>query len=161
MTNFRLTGKHALAIFVVFFAAIIAANVAFTFAAVKTFPGEEDQKPYFQGLHYNETLAERAQQESLGWRAVLVEAKRDHGGASFLLRITDESGKPIDGLALDGEIRRTTHDSEDSSIEWSPAGEGAYRGVARKAGRGLWEFRALASIDESRPFSMETRIVLK
>lgn len=161
MTTFRLTGRHALFMFVLFFGVIIAANVAFTIAAVKSFPGEEEHKSYFQGLHYNETLAARAEQESLGWRAVLVEATIDEGGASFLLRISDRSGKPIDGLALDGAIRRTTHESEDASIEWLEAGAGAYRGFAAGARQGLWEFRAHAVGPDSEPFAMETRIVLK
>ncbi|MEZ5920556.1 MAG: FixH family protein [Parvularculaceae bacterium] len=159
--RFELKGLHVLAAFVLFFGAVIAVNVAFTRAALHSFPGEEDHKAYFQGLHYNETLAERARQKELGWTASLVEANLDGVSAVFRLRIADKTGAPLAGLEMDGVIRRTTHSSEDTPLHWNSLGKGLYEARADNVGAGLWEFRANAKDAENDPFAIETRVVLK
>jgi len=159
--GFEIKGVHVLIGFVAFFGVVIAVNVAFTRAALNSFPGEEDHKAYFQGLHYNETLAERARQKELGWAASLVEANLDGESAVFRLKITDNTGAPLAGLEVEGVIRRTTHSGEDTPLHWNNLGEGLYEARADNVGAGLWAFKASAKDAENDPFAIETRVVLK
>ncbi|HEY1878254.1 MAG TPA: FixH family protein, partial [Rhizomicrobium sp.] len=63
----RLTGRGVLIWLFGFFAVIFAMNIYFIMVSSRTFRGEDEQKPYLQGVEFNQTLARRAEQESLGW----------------------------------------------------------------------------------------------
>ena len=78
--NRTLTGRGVLFWLALFFGVVILTNAIFVTAAVKTFRGEDEQKPYLQGIAYNQTLARRAEQVELGWRAVIA-AERSGDGA--------------------------------------------------------------------------------
>ena len=60
----KLTGRGVLLILAGFFGVIILTNAIFITAAVRTFRGEDEAKPYLQGVEYNRTLVRRAEQVS-------------------------------------------------------------------------------------------------
>ena len=64
-----LRGVHVFAGIAAFFGVMILIQVVFVIQAVRTFPGEEVEKSYVQGLDYNATLERRAAQKKLGWSA--------------------------------------------------------------------------------------------
>ena len=68
-------GYHVLTTCLVVFAMVLAVNVLFVIKAYTTFSGEDEQKPYLQGVEYNAALERRALQARLGWKATL-EARR-------------------------------------------------------------------------------------
>ena len=70
--NRPLTGRGVALWLAGFFGVVIAANVWFVTLSLKSFHGEDRQRPYQQGLNYNRTLALRARQEAEGWQASLV-----------------------------------------------------------------------------------------
>jgi len=139
----ELKGGHVLAAMLFFFGAIIAINVAFTVAAVRTFPGEDERRSYLQGLRYNETLAEREQQKALGWRAGMEIIA---AGATPQLMVTfaDRDGRPIDGLTIEGELRRPATTRDDATLTFTGEGDGVYVADISSIPAGGWTFHGVA-----------------
>ena len=136
---FELRGWHVLVMLLLFFGAIIGVNVAFAVAAVSTFPGEDVQRSYIQGLHYNQTLAERRAQASLGWRAAAALT-----GGQVVVTLSDRNGAPLQAARVTGELERPTDARFDRELQFADAGSGRYVADARGLLEGHWRLRARA-----------------
>ena len=101
-TSFRFTGWHFLACMVVFFGIDIAVNVAFIVRAVQTFPGEVADDPYEAEVAYDQTLAQEAIEQKLGWMAVINDAGHAPQGEAISVHWTDRAGRPLSGLTVTG-----------------------------------------------------------
>jgi len=66
-TGFTLKGWHVLAIFVAFYGVMVAVNTIFIIDAYRTFPGEVSDRPYEDGVAYNQSLRQQAAQAAC-WR---------------------------------------------------------------------------------------------
>lgn len=139
--RYEVRGWHVLAMILAFFATIIAVNVTFAIYAVRSFPGEDVQRSYLQGLHYNHTLAERRAQQQLGWRAG---ALLRHEGQSAVLEVTlrDRASSVITDAAMTGYLEWPTSSQLDRTLSFESLGDGRY--VARLAdlAPGRWRLRA-------------------
>ncbi|HVY84555.1 MAG TPA: FixH family protein [Caulobacterales bacterium] len=140
---FELRGVHVLAGLIFCFGLVIAVNVAFAFMAVKTFPGEDEQHSYVQGLHYNHTLAERHMQAALGWRAGAALDQGPHGG-ELQVRLIDADEAPIDSAVVTGELERPTDSRLDRALSFAPRGDGVYIARTDNLPLGEWRLRARA-----------------
>jgi nitrogen fixation protein FixH len=154
---FELKGVHVLMALLAFFGVTIGMNVLFAVLAINSFPGEDAQSPYQQGLHYNQTLQARRAQEALGWRSG---ATIQQGNGGVVLRVTfqDAAGKPLDNLKIDGALRRPTADKFDIPVRLSASGDGLYEAALPGIEIGLWDFRARAS-DGEHTFDIDRRLV--
>jgi len=84
-----------------FFGLMIAVQAIFVFQAVRTFPGEEAQNSYIQGLDYNRTLERRDLQRRLGWTAQAgLEAD-----SMLVVRLSDASARAIEDLKVVAHAR--------------------------------------------------------
>ena len=139
----KLRGVHVLTMLLLFFGAVIAINVGFGIMAVRTFPGEDERRSYTQGLHYNQTLAERRDQAALGWRAE-GELAAVGNGAEVRVRLVDAQAHPLDDVTVEGVLRWPPNISGDQPLEFRREGDGVY--VARLASLppGRWDLRARA-----------------
>jgi nitrogen fixation protein FixH len=146
-TSFQLRGGHVLAALLLFFAAIIAINVAFAIAAVRSFPGEDERRSYTQGLRYNDVLAERRAQAALGWRAH-AEFSSTSSGARLIVRLDDHEAAPIAGAVVTGVLRWPPQESGDRPLTFISQGEGNYAADVGALAPGRWELRGRAE-DES------------
>ncbi|MDI1297176.1 MAG: FixH family protein [bacterium] len=68
MSPFRLTGRHVAAIFIGFFAIVIAVNMLMASYAIGSFGGTVVDNSYVASQQFNGWLAKARAQESLGWR---------------------------------------------------------------------------------------------
>jgi len=155
-TRNQLTGGHVLAGMLFFFGAIIAVNVAFSVAAVRTFPGEDERRSYLQGLRYNEKLDERAAQAALGWRAGVTMTPSD-ANAQLSVHFADRAGRPIDGLTIAGTLKRPATTRDDRVIAFTALGDGVYRADAGVIAAGAWTFQGIATRGSER-FEFERRM---
>ena len=89
-----LTGHGVLVWLAGFFGIVIATNAIFITEAVRTFRGEDEQKPYLQGVKYNQTLAHRAEQAKLGWRASIEARRLPAGQLEILVALRRPDGSP-------------------------------------------------------------------
>lgn len=143
--EFTLTGRHVLIGLVVFFGAVIAVNVAFAVAAVRSFPGEDVRRSYLQGLAYNDTLADRRAQEALGWQAAAAFRTAEDGGAVLEVVLRTSDGAPLDGAEVNGDLRRAATARFDREFALTPIGGGRYAVDLGVLETGRWLLRARAA----------------
>ena len=148
-----LTGRHVLMWLAGFFGVVIAANVWFVTMSIESFHGEDRQRPYQQGLAYNQTLALRSRQQAEGWQASLTLE-----GRWLRLAVTRRDGAPVEGLRLAGVLQHPADTFHDTPITLKAIGQGVYEGRIGDAGHG----RRIAVIraEGPTPFETERRIWL-
>lgn len=110
MSEFRMTGRKALAIFIGAFGLIISVNLFMAYSAVSTFPGLEVRNSYVASQGFNDRLL---QQRALGWQ-VRAELQADE----LVLHFTDPEGEPVVLASLEGILGRPTHTREDRSPQF-------------------------------------------
>ena len=159
--EFTLKGSHVLAILVGFFLVIIAANGVFLTLAVKSFPGVVTEEPYLEGIAYNDRLDEKAAQAALGWSAEIVELAREPEGLAVRVIVRDRDGRPVQGLAIAGALRRPASDGEDRALAFESDGDDAYLSRIVDVAPGAWTFEATATSLGGDIFRMQSRVVIE
>jgi nitrogen fixation protein FixH len=159
--SFRLKGWHVLATLLGFFGAVIAANAVFVNFAVRSFPGQDVEKSYLQGLHFNDELAAKERQAALRWSARLEVAERAGDRAVIEIAIASSSGEPVSGLAVGGVLRRPASEKEDRKLEFSSVGSGRYRAEASGLAPGAYDLRLTARSVDDGEFKLAKRLLLK
>jgi nitrogen fixation protein FixH len=130
----ELKGRHVLLGLVAFFGVMLIANGIFLYYALATFGGGDTSDPYRKGLHYNDTLAEAAEQDTRGWRIAL---SYDRGTGQLSLFLRDKAGRALRGLAVASTLGRPATDKEDTALKLIESEPGVYSGRARLAD-GQW-----------------------
>jgi nitrogen fixation protein FixH len=141
--SFEIRGWHVLAAMILFFGSIILVNVVFALAAIGTFPGEDAQRPYLQGIHYNQTLSERRTQTALGWASDATFVEED-GAVNLVVRLTDRAGANVNGAVVTGALQWPTDAHRDRTITFTQAGAGQYVAQLGALDEGRWRLRAHA-----------------
>lgn len=139
----ELKGWHVLLIMLAFFGVMFSVNGVFLYQAITSFPGEDVKKSYVQGLNYNDTLAARAAQAELGWRA---EAGLQDDQIVF--RLQDADGQDLSNFAVIGELRRSATRDHDQAVAFTSNVDGSYTTDALDLERGQWRLR-ITVLDEA------------
>ena len=116
------TGKHVLIAVVLFFVAIIIVNLFMVGMGIMTFPGEDTQQSYRQGLEYNQTIEKRNQQIASGWSADIIVS----GNNTLVLKITDAQGKTVKGLKVTGALKHLAETDRDFTLKFAQSATGTY-----------------------------------
>jgi nitrogen fixation protein FixH len=151
-----LTGRDVLLWLVVGFGLIIAVNMAFIVISVRTYRGEDEQKPYLQGIEYNHTLAEREKQAELGWRATIGAARLPDGRVRIAVSLVHPDGAPEMHAVLSGELRHPADESRDLPLRLRETGSGEYQGEIDGVASGTWDVVVKSSA--SQPFEASRRL---
>ncbi len=159
-SEFRITGRHVLTALISFFVVVAAVNVVFINFAVRTFPGEKEEKSYLQGLNYNDRLAARAAQDALGWSASIDKAALAGGDVTIALSIVDRNGAPVSGLNVSAVLSRPASEVHDTVVSFRPIGRGEYEAVA-PAGAGAWDLEGNALNHREQEFAFYSRLMLQ
>jgi len=157
-STFRITGRHVLFGMIGFFLLIIAVNAVFITLAVRSFPGEQEEKSYLQGLNFNDRLEAREAQEALGWTVAIDKAERDRAGAIIELVFKDKTEAPIYDLDIDGALLQPTDNDRDQTLVFSPAGAGRYTAYAENVTPGAWTLNARAVGNSNETFELSTKL---
>ena len=134
----KLKGWHVLIMMLAFFGVMFTANGIFLYSAITSFPGEDVEKSYLQGLNYNATLEARREQAALGWtmRAGLV----TDGTPRLRVELKDRAGAPLSALAVTAQFRRQATMAGETRLVVEPAGTtGVYEAVLPALQQGQWE----------------------
>lgn len=160
---FEITGKHVLFAMIGFFGAIIAVNIVFVKLAVQSFPGEEVEKSYYQGLNYNDALAEKERQAETGWRMQLVEMPRAGEHTVLDVKLIKRDGTPVYNAALHGVLTRPTTEIGRQELEFYPMRDGVYRSDLAEIGAGAWDLslEAMGAGEETIELAATTRITVE
>lgn len=107
----KLKGWHVLLIMMAFFGVMFAVNGIFLYSAITSFPGEDVEKSYAQGLEYNSALEARRAQAELGWtiRAGLTGSD----ARTVAVEIEAADGEPVVRMDVQATLRRPVTDAED------------------------------------------------
>lgn len=136
----QLTGRKIAAIFVVFFAVIMAVNFTMARFASSTFGGVVVSNSYVASQHYNKWLAAAEAQKKLGWSATLSRLPDDRVAVRF-------TGAP-DGLAVTAVARHPLGRAPDQALAFVRAADGAF--VSTKAiAPGRWMVRLAAQAGQA------------
>jgi nitrogen fixation protein FixH len=152
----KLTGKGVLLMLAGFFGVIFATNAIFITAAVRTFRGEDEARPYLQGVEYNHTLARRAEQARLGWRASIGDQRLPSGKVLVTVDVAQPNGKPPAGLALKGTLRHPADENRDLSLRFTETTPGHFETVVHDLAPGAWQM--MVSNSNDRPFQASRRL---
>lgn len=153
----ELTGKHVLAMLVVFFGIIITVSIVFTTLAVKSFRGEDIKQSYRQGIEYNETLAERAVQSDLGWRAA-INVTGTIDDRRLIVKVTGPDDRGLTDLIITGRLRHPADQTLDRPLAFTVGADGLAR--ADLSGLyGQWSVQAQATnADGQRQFRYDLNL---
>jgi nitrogen fixation protein FixH len=161
---FELNGWHVLAGLVGFFGAVIAIDTGMAVQAYRTFPGEVSATPFEDGVTFNRTLAERAQERALGWRAkvqatVLGAGDQFRSGRVQLrVLINDAAGQPVRGLKLDGRLERPATEAGKLERRFTETRPGVYEATAPDT-PGAWDLTLTGQDAAGRGFEAESRLL--
>jgi nitrogen fixation protein FixH len=156
--GFVLRGKHVFFGVLAMFGVIIAVNLVFVYLAIDTFTGVTRENPYQEGLAYNEVLEARETLRGLGWQGDVTFTRVNSSEDSITVTLTDGTGAPLSGLALEGSLRRPTHEGLDQALTWREESPGAYSAVVTLPRRGNWDLEVTADDGSNPPFEMKTRL---
>jgi len=148
----ELTGRHVLLMLLAFFGVMLAVNIYFTVAAVKTFRGEDVPRSYRQGLEYNQTIAARSLQNDMGWSV-----RVNHNDSDIILMFQDKTGHPINNLNIEAKLRHPVDTDQDRNIDFSSKLGGRY--IARQTEKidGRWSLVGTAQT-ETEIFKFEYKL---
>ena len=152
----KLTGRGVLLVLLGFFGVIFATNAIFITAAVRTFRGEDEAKPYLQGVEYNRTLARRAEQARLDWRASIGDQRLSSGAVLLTIDVSQRDGRAPKGLSLTGELRHPADEHRDRTLQFAETAPGHFEALLRDVSPGRWEMVVNNNRDE--PFRAEKRL---
>lgn len=144
----ELTGRHVLLMLLAFFGVMLAVNAYFTVAAVKTFRGEDVKRSYRQGLDYNQTLQQRAQQSELGWEVAANTNVLADGTVDIILDFKNIDNRGIGSLVITGQLSHRVDSRFDQNITFQPIGGGRYK-ARKKDLEGPYILKALANQDNA------------
>jgi nitrogen fixation protein FixH len=124
------TGRHMLAVVLLFFGTIIAVNVVMAVAATGTFPGLVVENSYVASQKFNETLANDRAEKAAGWRMELDAPK---GILAF--RLAGRDGVAERRLSVSALAGRPTSTREDRLIDLIEGADGYRAEDALPAGQ--------------------------
>lgn len=137
--NRQLTGRQVLFYLVAFFGVVVAVNIYFATVAVDTFRGEDEQKPYQEGIEYNQTLARRAAQDRLGWTATFFVDRLGTGAVRVDVKLRQADGAPETKVALSGQLRHPSDENRDRDIRLVEVKPGEYQADVTGITPGAWD----------------------
>lgn len=144
----ELTGRHVLLMLLAFFGVMLAVNTYFTVAAVKTFRGEDVKRSYRQGLDYNQTLQQRAQQSELGWAISANTNVLADDRVEILLSFNNENDRGVGNLEITGLLSHRVDSRFDKDITFQAIGGGRYKAIVTGL-EGPYVLKAVANQDNA------------
>lgn len=161
--EFRLTGRHVLAMTVGFFGLIFAANIVLVWLALGSFPGTVTDSSYRSSQGWNREIAAAAAQAERGWK-VDASARRDADGhAAVAVEARDHDGRPLTGVQFRAVLQRPANRAEDRpvTLREKPGAVGSYAGEIENLAAGQWELVIEADGRDGRLFRSESRVILR
>lgn len=134
---FRLTGRHVLVIFIVFFGIVASVNGYMMRQALQTMPGLDARNGYDVSQRYNADLAAAAEQDRRGWK---TEIRLDRKGSNLelALSLNDRDLRPVSGQRVKVRFAHPASRHLDREATLSETGRGRYSGALPGIAAGHW-----------------------
>ncbi len=131
-------------VFVGLFLVVLAVNGTMIAIAVSTFTGLETSNAYEKGLAYNNRLAAAAEQEKLGWEAVLDVAPFGEQQVAIAFELNDQLGNPITSAEVEAVLLRPVQEGHDMAVRLEDRGHGLYAAAIDLPFAGQWHIQLKA-----------------
>ncbi len=156
--EFRITGRHVLFGLIGFFGVIFAVNGTFIYYALATHPGDDVKDAYVAGIEYNRELAEKREQQKLGWQASLGVKKDARGGQYIEVAFVDAKGEPVRGLKINARLRSPVVASQDRPLKFVSVEPGVFRADVNEPPAAQWDLLIEAKNDLGEVFRLKHRL---
>ena len=156
--EFQLEGWHVLAGLLAFFGVIFAVNGTFIYYALATHPGDDVKDAYVAGIEYNRELAEKREQQKLGWQASLAVKSDTRSGEFIEVAFVDAKGEPVRGLRINATLRSPVVASQDRPIKFVAEGPGVFRADVNGPPSAQWDLVVEARNDLGEVFRLRHRL---
>jgi nitrogen fixation protein FixH len=155
------TGKHMLAVLMLFFGTIISVNALLAYFATASWSGLIVHNTYVASQNFNEEAAAEREMRAKGWQSELMV-----DGTSVTYRLSDASGTVV---AADGVIvhfERPVSEVQDRILNLEPVSSGLYSAeVQLKPGQWLAKIKVMdddeAIYHESRHILVDERGIMR
>lgn len=136
--SFRLTGWHALAIFVGLFVIVGAVNFYMVYMATTTMRGLDRSNAYERGLAYEKDVLASREQAERGW-IVDIRVRPIDGVSSHIVMVTalDRDRNPLAGLSASLVLAHPSDAGKDVTVSLSETQLGVFSG-SFSADKGSW-----------------------
>jgi len=149
------TGYHMLAVMVLFFGTILAANLTMTWFAIDSWSGLVAKNGYVASIEFKDREEDFARQRALGWKSHL----RVEGGL-VQFSVKDSSGKAITGLNITASAKHPATEKADVALAFSEKNPGEYLAAA-PARSGQWQIEILAMSAAKQSYRKKYRVLVK
>jgi len=156
--EFRIKGRHVLWGLIAFFGVIFAVNGAFIYYALATHPGDDVKDAYVAGIEFNREIAEKREQQKLGWQANLTIRSDGRGGQFMELAFVDKQGKPVRGLKIKAKLRHPELAKLDRPIKFALIKPGVFRADVDEPPAAQWYLEAEVRNDIGEVFRLRHRL---
>jgi nitrogen fixation protein FixH len=129
----QLTGRMVFAMFVAFFAVIIAVNGTMLTLAIGTLPGTVTDSSYRSSQRFNQSLAEAREREARRWAVDANVARDTSGTAAVTISLRDAEGAPLDRIVVAARLLHPANRSNDRTFDVGRTGPGLYAGTIDQA----------------------------
>ncbi|MGI9414762.1 MAG: FixH family protein [Hyphomicrobiales bacterium] len=149
------TGWHMLVLVCSFFAVVIAANATLAVYATGSWSGLVVENSYVASQNFNSDLDKARAQRALGWTSRL-----EPGSGELVFSLSDATGQPIAGAAVEAELERPANTDEDRTLAFVERGGGdyVYRGQLRA---GLWNASVTVADSAGRRYRQDFRLYVR
>lgn len=138
----KITGYHAAAMIVAFFAVVISVNMVMARFAISTFSGTLVDNSYVASQKYNQWLEQARNQASHGWAVSPTKRVED----KVMMTLAQADGAALRGAAITAIALHPVGRSEPITLRFRDIGEGSYASIdTLPAGR--WKLRINITYD--------------
>jgi nitrogen fixation protein FixH len=157
--EWRLTGKHVLAMLIAFFAVIFAVNFGMMWVAIQTMPGLDVKSSYEASQNFNRQLDAISSQDGRGWQ---VDVRMPTTGKGLIeLVLHDKSGALLSGLQVEARFERPTDKRLDIALPLNAKAQGQYWAPLPDLMPGQWDLVIEISEKGQRAHVSKRRIQVK
>ena len=103
------------------------------------------------------TLARRAEQKRIGWRAAISAARLTSGQVRISVALTQAGGSPEANTALHGELRHPADENKDRDLALKEIQPGLYQTELKDVSPGSWDV-LVSNTDKATPFEAVRRL---
>ena len=156
--GFILNGKHVLAMLLLFFGTVFGVNFYMARVAILTFSGLEAEKPYQEGLRYDDEIHRAREQGKRGWT---VDASVRPLGEGAFIDVTqqDAAGLVTPSLKFTALFSHPADRRRDVKTDLAKVDAGRYQASA-PVGAGQWDLVIEARTGSEILFRSVTRVDL-
>ncbi|MFP1632112.1 FixH family protein [Zhengella sp. ZM62] len=149
------TGKHMLAVLVLFFGTIISVNLTLAYFANSTWSGLVVKNSYVESQLFNGKQDIARAHAALGWHPSVA-----YEGGQLRFTLLDAKGAPVVTNGIKVKLMRPAHEGMDQIVVLADAGDGIHTATTHLAD-GQWVVEVLAEAGLDTPYRHAVRIFVK